>query len=174
MKNKKIIFFISTIVFISLFLEIPLNNEISAKDTYIKSMQEKELLRIDKEFSEKSYRDGILSAFLKYTADEGIIIREKQFPIKGKKMLIEFYENRQSTNDKLIWIPLKAEICESGELGYTYGEWNFLGTETNVYPVEKHGHYVTVWKKNQNDEWKFIFYIGNSTEEELIQFRKLN
>ena len=46
---------------------------------------EEELIKADKEFSEKSIKEGIASAFIAYADEDVILMRDKQFPIIGKR-----------------------------------------------------------------------------------------
>ena len=84
---------------------------------------EKQLIKTDKEFSEKSIRDGIPAAFIAYADENVILMRDKQFPILGIKELKEYYSKINNGNAELEWSPVKAEISKSGELGYSFGNW---------------------------------------------------
>jgi ketosteroid isomerase-like protein len=118
---------------------------------------EEELIKADKKFSEKSIKEGIASAFIAYADEDVILMRDKQFPIIGKKGLEEYYSKVKKGNAKLEWTPVKAVIANSGELGYTFGNWIYTAKDT-VY-----GSYVTIWKKQKDGSWKFILDGGNTT-----------
>ena len=124
------------------------------------SGSEKELIKTDKEFSEKSIKDGISEAFISYADKDVILMRDKQFPIFGIKELKEYYSNIKKGNAKLEWSPVKAEISKSGELGYTFGNWIYStkNSKDTVY-----GNYVTIWKKQKDGSWKFVLDGGNTT-----------
>jgi ketosteroid isomerase-like protein len=119
-----------------------------------------ELIRTDKEFSEKSVKEGIPAAFIFYSADDVILMRDKHFPIVGKKELVNFYSKIKDQNAKLVWFPVKAEVSESGDLGYTFGNWIYYTTDSKD---SSYGNYVTIWKKQKDGNWKFILDGGNST-----------
>ncbi len=116
-----------------------------------------ELIKTDKEFSEKSIKEGISAAFIAYSDNDVILMRDGQFPIMGKKDLEEYYSKMKSSNAKLEWSPVKAEVSESGELGYTFGNWIYMAKDT-VY-----GNYITIWKKQKDGSWKFVLDGGNTT-----------
>ena len=142
---------------------------------YIKgnsSDTQKELIKTDKEFSDKSFKDGILTPFLKYADNDIIIIREKYLPIKGKRELEKLYSlNPADVNNKLSWVPEKADISESGDLGYTYGNWNYSGVNEKGSPVQNNVNYVTIWKKQKEGEWKVAMYSGSSNEMNETEFK---
>lgn len=121
---------------------------------------EKQLIKTDKEFSEKSVRDGISAAFIAYADENVILMRDKQFPILGIKELKEYYSKINNGNAELKWSPVKAEISKSGELGYTFGNWIYStkNSKDTVY-----GNYVTIWKKQKDGSWKFVLDGGNTT-----------
>ncbi len=121
---------------------------------------EEELIKADKEFSEKSIKEGIASAFIAYADEDVILMRDKQFPIIGKKGLEEYYSKIKKGNAKLEWTPVKAVVANSGELGYTFGDWIYTAksSKDTVY-----GNYVTIWKKQKDGSWKFILDGGNTT-----------
>ncbi|MEJ2613352.1 MAG: DUF4440 domain-containing protein [Ignavibacteriaceae bacterium] len=124
------------------------------------SGSKEELIKTDKEFSEKSVKEGIAAAFTAYADEDVILMRDKQFPISGIKELKEYYSKIKKGNAKLEWSPVKAEISKSGELGYTFGNWIYSTKDSKdtVY-----GNYVTIWKKQKDGGWKFVLDGGNTT-----------
>lgn len=115
-----------------------------------------ELINTDKEFSAYSEKHGMHKAFLKYIDENGVMLRDKSMPLVGKQALVKLYEGQNDTSFTLIWKPVKADIAQSGDLGYTYGIWT-LKTEKE----EKQGTYVSIWKKNPEGKWKFVLDSGN-------------
>ena len=146
------------IVGILTFLLSPQNN-FAGEDANSDSSKE-ELIKTDKEFSEKSVKDGIAAAFIAYADSDVILMRDKHFPIMGKQELEDFYSKIKSNKTQLEWSPVKAEISESGELGYTFGNWIYStkDSQDTVY-----GNYVTIWKKQKDGSWKFVLDGGNTT-----------
>jgi ketosteroid isomerase-like protein len=116
------------------------------------------LLQTDKEFSAMSEKEGLHKAFLKYVAEDGVILRNNSLPVKGRKKVAErfthhsdsaFFQNRE---------PQFEKISESGDIGYTYG----IHTNTNKLTGEiTKGTYVTIWQKQTDGSWKFILDAGN-------------
>ncbi len=122
-----------------------------------------ELIKADKKFSEKSIKDGIAAAFIAYADEDVILMRDQQFPIIGKKGLEEYYSKIKKGNAKLEWSPVKAVIANSGELGYTFGNWIYTAKDTNGNLNKTYGNYVTIWKKQKDGSWKFVLDGGNTT-----------
>jgi ketosteroid isomerase-like protein len=124
------------------------------------------LLKIDREFSEMSKAKGSLEAFYTYMAFDGIVLPKKGLPIRK-----DVYEDalRQQESGKqttiLTWEPLLADISKSADLGYTHGKYKLIkigqsGTQDTTY-----GYYITVWKRQSDGNWKFVFDTGNEIED---------
>jgi len=116
----------------------------------------KVLLDADIAFSDYSVKHGIQKAFIEFADDSVVLLKPKRMPIVGKLSLIKSYEGKSDSGVVLTWKPAKAIIAESGELGYTYGFWTFVALKDT-----SRGTYLTVWKKNQNGQWKYIADTGN-------------
>ncbi len=115
------------------------------------------IMKADIDFCEYSKKEGFYKAFLKY-ADEGIIkLSDGSYPMVGKKEVEKLYGDKSGTKE-LIWAPVYGEVAQSGELGYTWGQWHFTDRDTTYY-----GKYFTVWKKQENGSWKVALDGGNST-----------
>lgn len=114
-----------------------------------------ELIAVDKEFSDYSVGHGRNSAFLKYAADEAVMLRPNGYPIEGINAIRDKIATSADTSFTLKWEPLKGFIAGSGELGYTYGIYNLSVGDTVL-----RGTYITIWKKIDGT-WKFVFDAGN-------------
>jgi len=133
-------------------------------DLYDKSRGlEDTLISVDKKFSDLSVSKGTTQAFLTYAADDVILMRQDLLPITGIAELRKHYENRVQKNTTLKWKPVKTEVAGSGELGYTFGKWEFIVRQDNDKDTSYYGVYVTVWMRQPDGSWKFVLDGGNST-----------
>ena len=115
------------------------------------------IIEADKAMSDLAEKEGFLKA-IHYYADENIVkLNDGQYPIVGKKQYEETYGDNVGPKS-LTWEPVYAEVAESGELGYTWGNWKFVQKDTTYY-----GNYFTVWKKQQDGSWKVALDGGNTT-----------
>jgi len=127
-----------------------------------------ELLETDKQFSELSVEHGKNHAFLSYLHEEGVILLPNSMPVEGKNKIAKLYQDQPDSSYTLKWKPLHATASKSADLGFTYGLWKLATNDTSLM-----GTYVTIWKKNDKGEWKFILDSGNvglGGEEEKEQF----
>jgi|WetSurMetagenome_2_1015567.scaffolds.fasta_scaffold27300_3 ketosteroid isomerase-like protein len=107
------------------------------------------LAKSEMAFAKLSDEKGTKTAFVNFLTDDAIVLRPK--PIKGKK----FYEELKEDGSKLIWKPTFADISTDGKLGFTTGPWQF-----SIDSVKVFGHYVTIWQKQVNGDWKVILDAG--------------
>lgn len=63
----------------------------------------------------------------------------------------------------LTWTPLKADMAASGDLGYTYGTYNYTAKNKEGKLVANYGKYTSIWKKQQDGQWKVVVDMGNSS-----------
>lgn len=123
--------------------------------------QKQELIDTDTQFSKLSEEKGVNEAFLFYIADDGVLLRQNSFPVKGKDLIKEKFFSDSDSEYTLTWTPMFADIAESGELGYTYGTYEFRTIDPDGSPFIGKGTYVSIWKKDQFGNWKFVLDTGN-------------
>ena len=117
-----------------------------------------ELYEIEKAFSAMSQEKGMVAAFNFYCHEDGVLLRPNSLPTVGKKSVSEILENTPDSLFLLTWIPSEARISESGDLGYTYGIYTLTSNDT-LTPTVK-GTYVTIWAKDEQEQWKFVMDTG--------------
>lgn len=118
------------------------------------------LVAADEAFSRMSLEKGLNEAFIFFAADSVIKMREGLFPVTGKAEMTRLYRERPDTGMILTWKPQRAEVSRSGELGYTFGDWQLRmkSADTTLY-----GNYISVWKKQPDGTWKYILDAGCNT-----------
>ena len=81
-----------------------------------------EIMEAERNFADMVKKEGIHDAFVAYADDSAVIMRNNAI-VKGKKAIDEFYKNSSTKN--LSWTPDYIEVSTSGDLGYTYGNYQF-------------------------------------------------
>jgi ketosteroid isomerase-like protein len=109
------------------------------------------LMKLEKEFSERSVKKGVQDPFDFYLADDGRLLRENVAPAVGKNASLSLVSARQGT---LSWQVTAADVSTSGDLGYTYGVFELKSGTA----APERGSYVRVWKR-QNGKWKVVMDI---------------
>ena len=115
------------------------------------------LLNLDREFSRSSVAQGIVDAYLSFIADDVRFYREGAFPVTGKEATRSALASKQGVMN---WQPVKAGVSMSGDLGYTYGTYDFKGSGGEGKEAEN-GGYARIWRKQSHGRWKVVLDITN-------------
>ena len=119
------------------------------------------LLKIENEFMESAADHGS-KGYLSYYADDAIEAPNGAAFLQGKENIAKTMGFLDSPDNHLTWAPTGAGIAASGDLGYTYGTYEFRSKDKDGKPVVDHGKYTTVWKKQKGGTWKVALDMGNS------------
>ena len=112
------------------------------------------LVATEKSFAATSKEQNTKIAFISFLDSNCIGYRN------GEEVnLFEEYSKRKEDSSKLTWAPEFAVISSSGDLGATTGPWEYRQSSLKDTPVA-HGHFTTIWKKNDKGEWKAVFDMG--------------
>lgn len=113
------------------------------------------MLQADTDFSKRSEEIGIRRAFLEYIENDAVILRPGELPrVDGNA--IDFLSSMDDSLAKLVWNPMGGDISQTADMGYTFGTYN-LQLGDSLYT----GSYVTVWKRQENGNWKFVLDSRN-------------
>jgi ketosteroid isomerase-like protein len=138
--------------FATKILLFPLNDEESTTSGNIDIEAGRAIVeKLEAEFAERSVKKGAADAFDSYLAEDARLLRENVAPAVGKNTALTLVSIRLGS---LSWQVTAADISASGDLGYTYGVFEFKSGSA----VPEHGSYVHVWKK-QNGKWKVVLDI---------------
>jgi ketosteroid isomerase-like protein len=121
------------------------------------------MVNTERAFSQASHDKGTRDAFLAFIAEEGILFRPTA--VQGKKWMLEHPQPPSPKRALLSWQPVFADISQAGDLGFTFGPWQFKQDINDAKPVA-FGHFITVWRKQTNGSWKFAVDLGISHPEE--------
>lgn len=111
-----------------------------------------ELVEAERAFARAAAADGMRAAFLSVMSEDAILFRPR--PVNGKKWFLD----RPAPPGLLSWNPTHAELSLAGDLGYTTGPWRYQSGEQDRPPV--FGHYVSIWSREKEREWRLVLDIG--------------
>ncbi|WP_461042878.1 YybH family protein [Spirosoma harenae] len=124
-----------------------------------------EIREADQNFSLLSEKQGMAKAFTTYASDDVIKLNDGAAPTVGFDSLRAQMSRLPANGPVLTWQVLKADAAQSGELGYTFGQWMLTGKDDSGKKKTQFGVYVTVWKRQRNGQWRFVIDGGNTTPE---------
>lgn len=117
----------------------------------------KEIVDTEHAFAEMAKTEGIPKAFITFAADDAVLLRNNNL-IKGKDELKTSYEKGFPTGDvSLTWSPDFVDVSSAGDLGYTYGKYTYTFTDSLGNQQSNEGIFHTVWKRQRDDTWKFVW-----------------
>jgi ketosteroid isomerase-like protein len=98
--------------------------------------------------------------YMSYYADDAVELPNGGPVIQGKLNIAKSMGFLDDKNNRLTWAPVAVDI--SGNLGYTYGTYEFRSIGKDGNPVVDRGKYASIWKKQMDGRWKVALDIGNS------------
>jgi len=118
------------------------------------------LLAVDREWSQTTTD---LNKFVSYYTADASLYPQGMPVATGTDAIREALTKMSSTPGfSLHWDPAKADVSASGELGFTAGSYQMTMNDASGRPMTEKGKYVTVWKKQQNGQWKASDDIFNA------------
>jgi ketosteroid isomerase-like protein len=115
-----------------------------------------EVIATEKAFADMAAKEGVKEAFLYYAADSAVLNRNNEI-FKGKEELAAHFDSMALTDVVLEWAPEFVDVSPDGELAYTYGKFVFSATGPDGKKLEADGIFHTVWKKQADGSWKFVY-----------------
>jgi len=122
------------------------------------------LKQLEADFMKAAAEKGS-AGYMSYYADDAVELPNGGPAIPGKENIAKGMGFLDDKNNRLIWTPVGADISASGDLGYTYGTYEFDSKDKDGKPVVEHGKYTSIWKKQKDGSWKVVLDMGNTSEE---------
>ena len=119
------------------------------------------LIRADRDFALYAHLNGVAKAFREFAAPEALQLPMGEAPVQGREAI--FQAMSDFPPGELRWQPVGADLARSGELGYTWGTYEFHPKDAGGPTETRHGKYVTIWKRQPDGSWKFVVDTGNAS-----------
>ncbi|MFL5363629.1 MAG: YybH family protein [Myxococcales bacterium] len=122
--------------------------------------ERKALMDADTQFARDTAERGV-EGWVSWFTDDGTMYPPARDAIEGRAAIREqmgdLYDPRSGQGGlRLDWQPIRAEVSESGELGWTTGTSKVVTTAGM-----RQGRYITVWRKQADGSWKVWADLGN-------------
>jgi ketosteroid isomerase-like protein len=115
-----------------------------------------EILKTEKAFEKLAAEEGLKIAFTHFGASDAVINRNDSIH-KGLAAIASFYARPSNGKIKLSWTPDFIDVSASCDLAYTYGKYTFQITDSSGNTNEIRGIFHTVWKKQKDGTWRFVW-----------------
>jgi ketosteroid isomerase-like protein len=120
------------------------------------------LRQLEADFMKATAEHGS-QGYLSYYADDAVEVPNGAPLIQGKVNIAKTMAFLDDKTNHLTWTPVGADISAFGDLGYTYGTYEFTSNGKDGKPVVDHGKYTSVWKKQKDGSWKVVLDMGNAS-----------
>lgn len=112
------------------------------------------VIAAERAFAADGARRGWVAAFRSYAATDAITLGPD--PVNAHEQLAQIAGDGETTLD---WRPAFAGISRGGDFGFTTGPFLFRGRDGIA------GHYFTVWTRQPDGAWKWIFDAGTTVRD---------
>jgi ketosteroid isomerase-like protein len=120
------------------------------------------LKQLEGEFMRSAAEKGSLG-YMSYYAEDSVEVPNGGPLIQGKAEIAKGMGFLDDKNNRLLWTPVGADISQSGDLGYTYGNYEFHAIDKAGKPVVEYGKYTSIWKLQKDGSWKVVLDMGNAS-----------
>jgi ketosteroid isomerase-like protein len=119
------------------------------------------LKKMEAEFMQAAAAGGS-RGYMSYYAEESVEVPNGADLLIGKSAIAKTMDFLDDKNNSLTWKPIGADISASGDLGYTYGTFEFRSKDANGKPIVSRGKYTSIWKRQKDGNWKVVLDMGNA------------
>ena len=120
------------------------------------------LKQLEGEFMKAAAEKGS-QGYMAYYADEAVELPNGGPIISGKVNIAPGMSFLDNKDNRLTWTPVAGDISSSGDLGYTYGTFQFHSKDKDGQPHIEHGKYTSIWKLQKDGSWKVVLDMGNAS-----------
>ena len=120
------------------------------------------LKQLEAEFMQAAAEKGS-AGYMSYYADNAVEVPNGYPAIQGKIEIAKTMGFLDDKNNRLTWTPIGADISSSGDLGYTWGTYEFHSKDKSGNPTVDYGKYTSIWKLQKDGSWKVVLDMGNSS-----------
>ena len=116
-----------------------------------------EIEKAEKDFAQMAADKGIAEAFYFFADSNATIKRQNDTLIHGKEAIKNFYSAPFYQKATVKWSPDFVQASKNGDLGYTYGKYVWSSIDSLGKPISFSGVFHTVWKRQDDGSWKYVW-----------------
>ena len=147
----------TTMIIISCSKKTEAVNSDSSVSEQAKQTLKQEVFKTEEDFKNLSQSKGISEAFYTFADSNAVIKRENDSLIKGKKNIKIYYSNPKFKKAAVTWKPDFVDVSNDGTLAYTFGKYVWTVTDSVGNKKDFKGRFHTVWKKQKDGSWKYVW-----------------
>lgn len=120
------------------------------------------LKQLEAEFMRAAADKGS-QGYLSYYAENAVELPNGAAAIVGKANIAPGMSFLDNKNNRLTWTPDGGDISAAGDLGYTWGTFEFRSTDKDGKAYVEYGKYTSIWKLQKDGSWKVELDMGNAS-----------
>jgi len=120
------------------------------------------LFGTDREFAKMSLEKGAAEAFRMYLAEDATQLSAGANPVFGRDSI---YQSMLEMPEGAVldWQPEDGEVAQSGEMGWTWGQYVFTRIDEQGKEAKSYGKYLNIWEKQEDGQWRVLIDMGNKS-----------
>jgi len=120
------------------------------------------LRQLEADFMKAAAEKGS-QGYMSYYAQDAVELPDGENAFQGYENIAKTMGFLDNKDNHLTWTPVGADMAASGDLGYTYGTYEFRSKDKAGKPTVSYGKYTSIWKKQKDGSWKVVLDMGNSS-----------
>lgn len=122
-----------------------------------KEKYKQEIIQAERDFAKMVKEQGMQAGFTFFSDSNAVMRRADESLIMGKSEIEKHFGNPRYKDAILEWEADFVDVAQSGDLGYTYGHYNFEAKDSTGNPIKATGTFHTVWKRQPDGSWKYVW-----------------
>jgi ketosteroid isomerase-like protein len=122
-----------------------------------KVTSKEDIVAVEKQFEKKCKDSGIAAGFYEFADENAVIKMENDSLLKGKEAIKNHFSQPRFQKATVTWNADFVEISTDGTLASTYGKYVWIATDSLGNKKDYKGVFHTVWKKQNDGSWKYIW-----------------
>jgi ketosteroid isomerase-like protein len=151
--------FMRSLIFIVVVITLLLRCADTETKALINTRQKaiQEIVMAEKDLEKMVAEKGFVEAFGFYADSNAVIKRENDTLVYGREAIRNYYSAPSFAQASVTWSPDFTDATEQGNFGYTYGKFNWRSKDGAGKTTGFTGIFHTVWKKQTDGSWKFVW-----------------
>ena len=150
--------------FATVFLVLPCAIAAQQPDRATVSAREKEVRALESAMMAAAAEKGA-AGYMSFYAEDAVELPNGASMLLGKESIGKTMTFLDDKNNRLTWSPVHIDVSSSGDLAYSFGNYEFRSIDKDGKPSIEHGKYTTIWRKQRDGKWKVVLDMGNATPE---------
>ena len=150
--------------FATVFLVLPCAIAAQQPDRATVSAREKEVRALESAMMAAAAEKGA-AGYMSFYAEDAVELPNGASMLLGKESIGKTRTFLDDKNNQLTRSPVHIDVSSSGDLAYSFGNYEFRSIDKDGKPSIEHGKYTTIWRKQRDGKWKVVLDMGNATPE---------